>query len=142
MSRPDFGEPWTVVPGDKENVSDYCDGTVIVDRDDEGVACAGLEVYDENPKCFSVWKRIVACANAMAGIPDPAAFLRAANELASRPFHRDACETMVGQDYMEGCNCGLAVLLGEYREARGDKAPSYRAESQGSPQTAGSLSSS
>jgi hypothetical protein len=64
---PDFGEPWE------------CDGQLVFSRDE--IVLIGHHRDDEG---VAQIHRAVACTNALAGVPDPAEFVRQAKENAAR----------------------------------------------------------
>jgi len=56
--------------------------------------------------------RIIACVNAMKNVPDPEAFMKAADQLAHSAFCSD-------HEDEPGSKCGTCYMITEYHKARG-----------------------
>jgi hypothetical protein len=74
---PDFGEPWETVVSGSINTSGDFDGMIEI-LSNKRVVARFYEPDDKNEADFS---RIIACVNALAGVPDPAEFVRQAKEM-------------------------------------------------------------
>jgi hypothetical protein len=82
---PDYGEPWEINSHSSEvgDTGDYDGGEEIYTRD-KVVRAISWNPEDEDTEAF---KRIVACVNACAGIPDPAAHLAAMREAIREAYY-------------------------------------------------------
>ena len=75
---PDFGEPWETVASGSINTSGDLDGVIEILSNKRVVA----RFYAPDDKNEADFSRIIACVNALRGVPDPAEFVRQARENA------------------------------------------------------------
>jgi hypothetical protein len=74
----DFGEPWETVASGSINTSGDFDGMIEILSNKRVVA----RFYAPDDKNEADFSRIIACINALRGVPDPAEFVRQARENA------------------------------------------------------------
>ncbi len=94
----DYGEPWRYCIEGHPFVVNSRDA-IVIGRTDE--AMGDMDIH-----------RAIACVNALAGIPDPAAAIQAARDALNAAQHGPNCDWWRAENVPPGpCDCGLEAAL-------------------------------
>jgi hypothetical protein len=80
---PDYGEPWRIECG-KHSIADTGDFDGYVQIYNSEARYRVAEIWNPDDEHEALFARIIACVNALAGIPDPAAHLASLNDAIER----------------------------------------------------------